>query len=50
LLVLSLIAVIGFSNGRITLRETAPGVSVAELMAVTGADLFVPADVPQMKI
>jgi acetate CoA/acetoacetate CoA-transferase beta subunit len=43
-------AVIGFSNGRITLQDTAPGVSVAEVVAVTGAGLFAPADVPQMKI
>ena len=49
-LVVTDMAAIGFSNGWITLQETAPGVSVAELMAVTGADLFVPADVPQMKI
>jgi acetate CoA/acetoacetate CoA-transferase beta subunit len=35
---------------KITLQDTAPGVSVAEVVAVTGADLFVPADVPQMKI
>jgi len=43
-------AVLGFAGGRITLQETAPGVTVAEVMAVTEADLFIPADVPQMKI
>ena len=43
-------AVIGFSGGRITLLETAPGVTVAEVMAVTEADLFIPANVPEMKI
>jgi acetate CoA/acetoacetate CoA-transferase beta subunit len=32
------------------LLETAPGVSVAEVMAVTEADLFVPDKVPEMKI
>src|SRR6185503_8995804 len=43
-------AVISFSGGRITLQETAPGVTVAEVMAVTEADLFIPANVPEMKI
>jgi acetate CoA/acetoacetate CoA-transferase beta subunit len=43
-------AVIGFSNGKITLQETAPGVTVAEVMAVTDADLFIPGEVPEMKI
>jgi len=43
-------AVIGFSDGRMTLQETAPGVTVAEVMAVTEADLFIPASVPEMKI
>jgi acetate CoA/acetoacetate CoA-transferase beta subunit len=43
-------AVIGFSGGRITLLETAPGVTVAEVMAVTEADLFIPASVPEMTI
>ena len=42
--------VIGFIGGRITLLETAPGVSVAEVMAVTEADLFISANVPEMKI
>src|SRR6201985_1165843 len=37
-------AVIGFSGGRLALLETAPGVSVAEVMAVTTADLFIPAN------
>ena len=49
-LVVTDMAVIGFSGGRITLQETAPGVTVAEVMAVTEADLFIPANVPQMKI
>ena len=43
-------AVIGFSNGKITLQETAPGVTVAEVMAVTDADLFIPGEVPEMRI
>src|SRR3954462_12557389 len=49
-LVVTDMAVIGFSRGRITLLETAPGGSVAEVMAVTEADLFVPAKVPEMTI
>jgi acetate CoA/acetoacetate CoA-transferase beta subunit len=49
-LVVTDMAVIGFSGGRITLQETAPGVTIAEVMAVTEADLFVPAHVPEMKI
>src|SRR6476619_2485647 len=49
-LVVTDMAVISFSGGRITLQETAPGVTVAAVMAVTEADLFVPANVPEMKI
>ena len=49
-LVVTDLAVIGFDVGRITLLETAPGVSVAEVMAVTEADLFIPDKVPEMKI
>src|ERR1700710_2580628 len=49
-LVVTDMAVIGFSGGRMTLLETAPGVTVAEVMAVTEADLFIPANVPEMKI
>jgi acetate CoA/acetoacetate CoA-transferase beta subunit len=44
------LAVIGFAGGRITLLETAPGISVAEVMAVTEADLLIPETVPEMKI
>src|SRR6266550_3845001 len=49
-LVVTDMAVIGFTGGRITLQETAPGVTVAEVMAVTEADIFIPANVPEMKI
>src|SRR5882672_8515973 len=49
-LVVTDMAVIGFEGGTITLVETAPGVTVAEVMAVTEAELFVPANVPEMKI
>jgi acetate CoA/acetoacetate CoA-transferase beta subunit len=49
-LVVTDMAVMGFEGGRITLLETAPGVSVAEVMAVTEADLAMPDKVPEMKI
>src|SRR5437773_137972 len=49
-LVVTDMAVIGFPGGRITLQETAPGVSVGEVMAVTEAELIVPDKVPEMKI
>jgi acetate CoA/acetoacetate CoA-transferase beta subunit len=42
-------AVIAFPDGRATLLETAPGVSVAEVMAVTEAALVIPDAVPEMK-
>jgi acetate CoA/acetoacetate CoA-transferase beta subunit len=44
------IAVIGFARGRITLMETASGVSVAEVIAVTEAELTIPDKVPEMQI
>jgi len=43
-------AVLGFYGGRLTLVETAPGVSVAEVMAVTEAELAIPEKVPEMRI
>src|SRR6201981_2695625 len=49
-LVVTDMAVIGFGGGKITLLETAPGVSVAEVMAVTEAELTIPDKVPEMKI
>jgi acetate CoA/acetoacetate CoA-transferase beta subunit len=49
-LVVTDMAVMGFENGRIMLLETAPGVSVAEVMAVTEAELLIPEHVPQMRI
>jgi acetate CoA/acetoacetate CoA-transferase beta subunit len=49
-LVVTDLAVFGFAGGRITLRETAPGVSIAEVMAVTEADFAIPETVPEMKI
>jgi acetate CoA/acetoacetate CoA-transferase beta subunit len=49
-LVVTDMAVMGFENSRIKLLETAPGVSVAEVMAVTEAELSIPDHVPPMKI
>jgi acetate CoA/acetoacetate CoA-transferase beta subunit len=49
-LVVTDLAVISFADGRITLQETAPGISVAEVLAATEADLFLPASVPEMRI
>jgi acetate CoA/acetoacetate CoA-transferase beta subunit len=49
-LVVTDIAVIAFPEGRATLLETAPGVSVGEVVAVTGADLVIPNAVPEMRI
>jgi acetate CoA/acetoacetate CoA-transferase beta subunit len=43
-------AVIGFAGGKATLLETAPGVTIGEVMAVTDADLVVPDHVPEMMI
>src|SRR2546429_7225142 len=49
-LVVTDMAVIGFPAGKITLQETAPGVTVAEVIAVTEAGLFLSAPRPGMKI
>jgi acetate CoA/acetoacetate CoA-transferase beta subunit len=49
-LVVTDIAVIGFPNGQATLLETAPGISVAEVMAVTEAELVIPDEVPEMTL
>jgi acetate CoA/acetoacetate CoA-transferase beta subunit len=43
-------AVIAFPGGRATLMETAPGVTAAEVIAATAADLAVPEAVPVMRI
>src|ERR1700744_5141137 len=45
-LVVTDMAMMGFDGGRITLLETAPGVSVAEVMAMTEAELVIPERVP----
>jgi acetate CoA/acetoacetate CoA-transferase beta subunit len=49
-LVVTELAVIAFPDGRATLRETAPGVSVAQVRAATEADLVVPDHVPEMML
>src|ERR1700726_4445467 len=43
-------AVIAFPEGRATLLETAPNVSIAEVVAVTEAELVIPDTVPEMNI
>jgi acetate CoA/acetoacetate CoA-transferase beta subunit len=49
-LVVTELAVIAFPKGRATLVETAPGVSVADVTAATGADLDIPNVVPEMPL
>ena len=48
-LVVTDLAVIGFPNGKATLLETAPDVSVRAVTAVTDAELVIPDKVPEMK-
>ncbi len=49
-LVVTEMAVIGFPNGRATLLEIAPGVSVGHAVEATEAPLAVPDRVPQMEL
>ena len=49
-LVVTDMAVMGFESGQIMLMETAPGVSIAEVIAVTEAEFTIPDKVPEMKI
>jgi acetate CoA/acetoacetate CoA-transferase beta subunit len=49
-LVVTDMAVLAFPDGRATLMETAPGISVGEVVAVTDAELFIPDNVPEMKL
>jgi len=49
-LVVTELAVIGFPNGRATLLETGPGISVAQVTAATQAELVIPKDVPEMAL
>jgi acetate CoA/acetoacetate CoA-transferase beta subunit len=47
-LVVTELAVIGFSSGQAALLETGPGVSIAQVIEATEADLEVPNNVQQM--
>jgi len=47
-LVVTELAVIGFPDGRATLLETGPGVSTAQVVAATEAELVIPDHVPEM--
>lgn len=47
-LVVTEMAVIAFPDGRATLLETGPGVTVAEVVAATEAELVVPGQAPEM--
>jgi acetate CoA/acetoacetate CoA-transferase beta subunit len=49
-LVVTDLAVIGFIGRKATLIETAPGVSTGDVLAVTDAELVIPAKVPEMKL
>ena len=49
-LVVTDMAVIAFPDGKATLMETAPGVSVADVIASTEAELVIPAHVQEMAI
>jgi acetate CoA/acetoacetate CoA-transferase beta subunit len=49
-LVVTEMAVIGFPDGRATLMETAPGVTVEQVVAATEAQLAVPDSVPGMQL
>jgi acetate CoA/acetoacetate CoA-transferase beta subunit len=49
-LVVTELAVIAFPNGRATLLETAPGISVAQVVAATEAELVIPKNVPEMAL
>lgn len=49
-LVVTELAVIAFPQGRATLLETAPGVTVSDVVAATEAELVVPEKVPPMAL
>ncbi len=49
-LVVTELAVIGFRDGRATLLETAPGVSVAQVVSATEAELITPKAIPEMML
>ena len=43
-------AVIAFRDGRATLLETAPGISPAQVVAATEAELVMPSNIPEMSL
>ena len=49
-LVVTELAVIGFAGGRATLLETAPGVTVDQVVAATEAQLAMPEKIPEMQL
>jgi acetate CoA/acetoacetate CoA-transferase beta subunit len=49
-MVVSELAVIEFRDGRATLLETGPGVSVEQVVAATEAELAMPARIPEMSL
>ena len=49
-LVVTELAVIAFPGGHATLCETAPGVTVADVVAATEAELRLPERIPEMKL
>ena len=49
-LVVTEMAVIGFPDGRATLLETGPGVTVEQVIAATEAKLVLPDQIPEMRL
>jgi acetate CoA/acetoacetate CoA-transferase beta subunit len=49
-MVVTEMAVIAFPDGRATLLETGPGISVDQVVAATGARLAIPQQVPEMRL
>jgi acetate CoA/acetoacetate CoA-transferase beta subunit len=44
------LAVIAFPDGRATLMETGPGVSIEQVVSATDAELALPAKIPEMQL
>ncbi|HME24852.1 MAG TPA: 3-oxoacid CoA-transferase subunit B [Acetobacteraceae bacterium] len=49
-LVVTELAVIAFPDGHATLLETGPGITVAQVVEATEAELLVPGNVPEMRL
>jgi acetate CoA/acetoacetate CoA-transferase beta subunit len=49
-LVVTELAVIAFRDGRATLLETGPGISTAQVVAATDAELVLPSIIPEMPV